>query len=85
MQLFLSGRKEYYGEEATGRLTLYHITVVVSPSGGVYQATVRYDGSDGSYTVSGDISRTSLYGNASWCVRDHVMKKYCYCTEQPPS
>lgn len=62
---------------------MYHVTVQVDPSGGVYQATVKYDTTNKSYTVSGDISRTSLYGNASWCVNNHTLKKFCYCRTQP--
>lgn len=85
VHFFAIGRKEYYGDEATGRLMMFHVTLIVSPGAGVFQATVKYDSSKNSYVVSGDISRTSLYGNASWCVKDHAMKKYCYCTDQPGS
>lgn len=81
----IAGRKEYYGESAHGKIVKYHITLTVSPSSGIYQATVTYDAASAQYSVSKDISRTSLYGNASWCVNDHDMKKYCYCNEKYPN
>ncbi|XP_067948485.1 uncharacterized protein [Watersipora subatra] len=76
------GRKVYYGDEALGRVIIYHVIIKVSPSGAVYHGTVRYEAASNSYHLSGDISNSSTYGDSSWCISLHSLKKFCYCDVQ---
>ena len=77
----------------------YLVTVVTSPGGGIFEATVRVDEkwektigqkangeakSEGA-RVEGSISRLNLYGNSSWCIKDQQLRLYCYCKDQKPS
>ena len=75
----VTGRKEYYGDEALGRIVMYHVTIEVSPAGAIYHGTVRYEASKNIYKLSGEISRLNQYGDSSACLNSHHLKKYCYC------
>ncbi|CAG7726882.1 unnamed protein product [Allacma fusca] len=54
------------------------VAIKVKPSFATFDATTtRYP--NGTWILSGEISRTNLYGNQSACVNDSEMKKFCYC------
>lgn len=73
------GRQVSFGDRASGALPIYLVTIRVLPGNGVFEVTAVYDEATGRFTVSDNISRVSLYGDASSCVHDHEMKKFCYC------
>lgn len=73
------GRKVSFGQRTAG-VSDYLLTVQVSPSGGVFEGTVRYFESGGKYRVMGDVSRINVYGNQSACVSEPSLRKFCYCT-----
>ncbi|SPP85286.1 Hypothetical predicted protein [Drosophila guanche] len=55
------------------------LTLVASPSNGLFEATVRHNQTDNSMTVTGSVSRLNMYINESDCIQDSAAKKYCYC------
>ncbi|GIY09028.1 uncharacterized protein CDAR_3311 [Caerostris darwini] len=57
----------------------YLIVISVSPSGGIFEGTVRYDVEDGTYRVLDDISRLNKYGNQSICISNARIRKFCFC------
>ena len=56
----------------------FSISLSVSPSGADFEAMVTRD-TNGTWVTYGEISRTNLYRNQSWCVDDYNMKKFCFC------
>lgn len=56
----------------------YMVTVKVKPSGGLFEATLRFENKK--WTLSGTVSRLNLYGDQSRCVHDPHLKLYCYCS-----
>ena len=64
--------------------TVYQIQFVVSPSGGLFEASVRLR-DEGILINPGEISRIDPYGDTSHCIREshaHLLK-YCYCKDPP--
>ncbi|GFY77573.1 uncharacterized protein TNIN_300841 [Trichonephila inaurata madagascariensis] len=57
----------------------YLIVISASPSGGIFEGTVRYDVEDGTYRVLDDISRLNVYGNQSICISSARIRKFCFC------
>jgi len=57
---------------------IFELGFVTSPGDGSFDATVLRNEMH-KWKVSGTISRTNLYGNQSYCVKNKDMKKYCYC------
>jgi len=48
------------------------------PGNATFEATVKNVREK--FTVVGDISRTNLYGNQSWCANTSKLKKLCFCS-----
>lgn len=55
----------------------YMVVVKTKPGDGIFEAIMRYDTRN--WTVSGTVSRITLYGDQSHCVHNPHLKLYCYC------
>lgn len=60
------------------------------PSNGFVQAQLlraedSKNGKDDRWAVEGDVSRIDVYGNQSICIKDEILRKYCYCRVQSRS
>jgi hypothetical protein len=62
-----------------GSLHHLQVTLVTKPGGGSFKATVKRMGGS-LFKVQGDIIRTNLYRNDSWCVDNFQIKPFCYCS-----
>ena len=63
----------------------YQVTVQTSPSGALYEGTVKHYSKLGSFVVDiKQISRINKYGNQPHCVQDQHphLRPYCYCIKQ---
>lgn len=58
----------------------YLIVVSATPSGGLFEATVRCDTRTLKCSVIDDISRINRYGDQSACVDNSVLRKFCFCS-----
>ncbi|CAB3383269.1 Hypothetical predicted protein [Cloeon dipterum] len=58
----------------------HHLQLVVRtmPGDAHFQATVSKV-ADNRYEVHGPVARMNLYGNASWCVSNYLLKPICFC------
>ena len=66
--------------DTSAKDTVYQIQFVVSPSDGLFEASVSLRG-EGIFINPAEISRINAYGDQPHCVRDtnpHLLK-YCYC------
>ncbi|GFT91730.1 uncharacterized protein NPIL_97101 [Nephila pilipes] len=62
--------------------TILTTIVKVKPSGAVFEGTVRISvvpKKKKKYELLGTISRLNIYGNQSTCIKDAILRKYCYC------
>ena len=59
---------------------LYRVTILVSPSDGVFEGTLELDAWSKQGRVVGDVNRLNLYGKQSQCVYDNTLRLYCYCS-----
>uniref|UniRef100_T1IJT6 Uncharacterized protein n=1 Tax=Strigamia maritima TaxID=126957 RepID=T1IJT6_STRMM len=75
------GRKVTYGHRVAG-MSDYLLTILATPSGGLFEGTVRYFEASGSYQVMGDVSRINKYGNQSACISKASLRKFCYCNQK---
>ncbi|XP_064460696.1 uncharacterized protein LOC135370786 [Ornithodoros turicata] len=66
-------------EERLKNISHYWITIDVSPSGAIFEATVRLDETSGNVTVLDQVSRCNFYYSESYCIRDHWLEKFCFC------
>ena len=57
----------------------YMLTVEAKEGGGRFEATVQYNSDYDAFHVLGDISRVNRYGDQSYCVDLHSLKRYCFC------
>lgn len=55
------------------------IMVKLVPGYGLFEANVRYEPYSSAYQVIGQVSRINTYGSQSFCIRDYLLKLYCYC------
>ncbi|XP_047993705.1 uncharacterized protein LOC125232126 [Leguminivora glycinivorella] len=59
------------------------VTFRTNPGGGEFEATLGRQGGPGSHWfLLGSVSRINLYGNQSYCIKDHgdvQLLLYCYC------
>lgn len=60
------------------------VTVRLSPSDALLEATLERDAWDQEERVVGDVSRINKYGNQSHCVYDRRLRLYCYCLDLLP-
>ncbi|KAG8185929.1 hypothetical protein JTE90_010716 [Oedothorax gibbosus] len=58
------------------------LTVIVqtSPGDAIFEGTVRISAPNENYELLGSVSRLNLYGNQSACVKNAILRKYCYCS-----
>lgn len=59
----------------------YRIVIETYPGGALLEGIVKHFLDNGKLSVEGDVDRNNAYGNSSYCVTKHVLKKYCYCTK----
>lgn len=57
----------------------YVITIRTWPGDGVFEATVRYEAARRIFLVIGSVSRINTYGSQGNCVKDYILRLYCYC------
>ena len=57
----------------------YLATIETYPGKATFEATVKHDIKLNLYNIKGSIFRTNRFGNSSWCVKDQLLKPYCYC------
>lgn len=50
-----------------------------APSNAILEGVVSHDLHRNVWNVNGEIERNNRYGNTSYCVRNPVLKKTCYC------
>lgn len=67
-------------ETSTFKDNIYEVTFKVSPSGGLFEATLHVY-NNGLIHVYSDISRTNKYGTQADCIQKESphLRKYCYC------
>lgn len=67
--------------KASTAVTSHDIYVKIStkPGKGEFEATLRYYPESDNLQLTAPISRTNLYGATSYCVKDSILKLYCYC------
>lgn len=72
-------------EEADGA-SVVKVKIEVLPSFGILESIVWFrvgEKRDVSYELKSGVNRLNMYGEQSWCVVDPILKKFCYCIEQP--
>ncbi|XP_069676617.1 uncharacterized protein [Periplaneta americana] len=66
---------------------VYQLKVSTMPGGGLFEVSMKYDVTDGSFAVKiSDVSRINRYGSAAHCVEhsQHHLRPYCFCKAPPP-
>ncbi|ODM96358.1 hypothetical protein Ocin01_10324 [Orchesella cincta] len=71
------------GIDWTYQIKQFLIFFETLPNNASFEATV-VQRRKGSWSVSGTIDRTNLYGNQSHCVNSREAKLYCYCIDLDP-
>ena len=64
---------------------LYQLMLVMSPGGGVFEATVKHDVNRNQFSANvKEISRINTYGQQPHCVADELphLRQFCYCRSQ---
>lgn len=56
-----------------------YVKITTKPGKGEFEATVRYFPDIDNLKLTAQISRTNLYGKSSSCIKDPILKLYCYC------
>lgn len=77
----------YFGKvkkdgQAKGMFGKLRIIVMTTPGDAMFEATLQFRDDYENYSVLDDISRINQYGNQSNCIKDDILKKYCYCIQQ---
>lgn len=75
------GRHVIYGEKSAELFKHFLITLEVSPSDALFEATVSVTHKK-EMSVLGDVSRINIYGNQSVCVDNQFIRRYCFCKNQ---
>ena len=79
------GRIADFSDKLNAVEIFYQVTVETSPSGALYEGTVKHYSELGSFVVEEkEISRINKYGSQPHCVQDQHphLRPYCYCKEQ---
>lgn len=64
---------------------LYQLTIVTTPGGGVFEATVKHDLNRKQFSANvKEISRINKYGQQPHCVAEELphLRQFCYCRSQ---
>ena len=83
--LHYKGMSPYFVPSIRAKEMLYQIQVMTSPGGALFESTVTYSVSQGTYAAKSDaISRINMYGEQSHCITDQLPRlgPYCYCKKQ---
>ncbi|GBM49216.1 hypothetical protein AVEN_158189-1 [Araneus ventricosus] len=81
----LDGRAGEFSDNTEVTEIIYQVQLLASPSGGIYEAIVKYSQLDDAYRINEhELSRINMYGNQEHCVHDEYpeLRKYCYCKIQ---
>lgn len=78
-QLYLKEIHSARKSKKMGNQQDFLISFEVKPSGAEFEATIRCEDECEKLKVIGSISRLNRYGNQSACIKDSLMRKYCYC------
>jgi len=65
--------------------TFYQVTIRTSPSGAIYEGTIKHNTKTNSFLVNDkEISRINKYGSQPHCVQHNHphLRPYCYCKKQ---
>lgn len=66
-------------EDRLKNISYYWVTIEVSPSGAIFEATVQLNETSRTVTVLDQVSRCNFYYSESYCIRDHWLEKFCFC------
>ena len=75
-------------DKMTTSIDFYQVTVVTSPGGAIYEATIKHDvtaAAGHKFTANEkDISRTNEYGDQPHCIATNLprLRQFCYCRNQ---
>lgn len=58
---------------------VYMFVFEASPSGGMFEATVKYTLKSKTFELTGSVSRLNMYSSQSGCMKKDNLKKSCYC------
>lgn len=72
----------YGGKTPAGFYVDYRITALVEPSRAVFEGSLRYSVAEDKFSVSGEVNRINRYGNQSLCIKEPVLRKFCFCLDQ---
>lgn len=70
-----------YSANSTIKLHSYRIRIQTTPGKALFEAPVFYDSSRKKYQV-GQILRINKYGDQSKCVKNYILRNYCFCKKQ---
>ena len=79
------GREADLSDKMSASEILYQVTVLTSPNGGKYEATVKHILKEYKFVISDkEISRINRYGNQPHCIMNELpqLRPYCYCRSQ---
>ena len=79
------GRIPDLSDDMIASEVFYQVTIVVSPGGGMFEATVRHSLKDDKFHASDhEISRINRYGNQPHCIQRESphLRQFCYCKVQ---
>lgn len=62
---------------------VYMFVFEASPSGGIFEATVKYTIKGKTFELTGSVSRLNMYASQSGCIKKDNLKKFCYCLKTP--
>ncbi len=72
-------RKAEYHQGTHTPTAVYMFVFEASPSGGIFEATVKYTIKSQTFELTGSVSRLNMYASQSGCIKKDNLKKFCYC------
>lgn len=76
-QISYARKAEYH--DAPEPYDVYMIVFEASPSGGWFEATLRYTLASKKFELTGSVSRLNMYASQSACMKVDYLRKYCLC------
>lgn len=76
-------KAEYQGTDKHNPYDVYMFVFEASPSGGIFEATVKYAIKGKTFELTGSVSRLNMYASQSGCIKKDNLKKFCYCLKSP--
>lgn len=81
LKISYARKAEYKG--AHSPYDVYMFVFEASPSGGIFEATVKYTIKSKTFELTGSVSRLNMYASQSGCIKKDNLKKYCFCLKSP--